>query len=155
MKPIGGLIEEAYDGSASFLYRVDQAETAVRLLRESYPELSAGLVTEHEFSIRLKPSAAQTGNAAPFHQELALYNSFLIRSGIALYTVSETQDHTLEDAFIRLTDEGGNQIVKLIQNEYIKLFTRRTTQLLILLLLAAAVGMAVFLPSASVQRPVL
>ena len=38
----------------------------------------------------------------------------------------------------------GIKLFKLIQNEYIKLFTRRTTQLLILLLLAAAVGMAFF-----------
>ena len=111
VKPIGGLIEEAYDGSTAFLYRVDQAETAVQLLREKYPDIAASLVTEHEFSVRLKPSSVPVSSGSPLHQELAAYNSFLIQSGITLYTVAETQDHTLEDAFIRLTDEGGNQIV--------------------------------------------
>lgn len=111
VKPIGGLIEEAYDGSTAFLYRVDQAETAVQLLREKYPDIAASLVTEHEFSVRLKPSSEPDSAGTPLHQELATYNSFLIQSGITLYTVAETQDHTLEDAFIRLTDEGGNQIV--------------------------------------------
>ncbi|HIS80986.1 MAG TPA: ABC transporter ATP-binding protein [Candidatus Scatomonas merdavium] len=111
VKPIGGLIEEAYDGSTAFLYRVDQAETAVQLLREKYPDIAASLVTEHEFSVRLKPSSEPDSAGTPLHQELAAYNSFLIQSGITLYTVAETQDHTLEDAFIRLTDEGGNQIV--------------------------------------------
>lgn len=111
VKPIGGLIEEAYGGSTAFLYQVDQAETAVRLLREKYPSLSAQLLTEHEFRIYLKPSRDTEETFLPFQQELAAYNRLLTESGISLYTVAENQDHTLEDAFIRLTDEGGSQIV--------------------------------------------
>ena len=111
VKPIGSLIEEAYDGSTAFLYRVSQAEQAVSLLRGKYPQIAASVLTEQEFSIRLKPEATEEYGTFPFQKELSSYNSFLIQSGISLYTVTESQDHTLEDAFIRLTDEGGSQIV--------------------------------------------
>ena len=111
VKPIGSLIEEAYDGSTAFLYQVDQAEPAVRLLREAYPSVSAKVLTEREFRVYLKPDADSPEAAAPFRKELAAYNRLLVEAGISLYTVAENQDHTLEDAFIRLTDEGGSQIV--------------------------------------------
>ena len=111
VKPIGSLIEEAYDGSTAFLYRVDQAEQAVKLLREHHRGLSAKLLTEHEFRIYLKPEETAGQAELPFHESLSAYNRLLVESGISLYTVSENQDHTLEDAFIRLTDEGGSQIV--------------------------------------------
>jgi ABC-2 type transport system ATP-binding protein len=114
VRPIGSLIEKAYDSGSSFLYQVDQAETAVKLLQEKFPGLSVIPVTEHEFTVRLNPLPAQEQQEEGipvFHPELARCNSFLIRSGITLYTVAETENHTLEDAFIRLTDEGGDQIV--------------------------------------------
>lgn len=113
VKPIGSLIEEAYDGSTAFLYRVDQAEQAVSVLRKIHPDLSAKLLTEHEFRVYLRPEQTEDTrkDALPFRKILSDYNRLLIESGIALYTVSENQDHTLEDAFIRLTDEGGSQIV--------------------------------------------
>ena len=111
IKPIGELIQEACGGSAAFLYRTDRAETAARLLREKVPELSARLLTEHEFLIYLKNQEKGSPEAAPLPEPLSLCNRLLIEAGISLYTVSEYQDHTLEDAFIRLTEEGGSQIV--------------------------------------------
>ena len=111
IKPIGELIQEACGGSAAFLYRTDRAETAARLLREKIPELSARLLTEHEFLIYLKNQEKGSPETAPLPEPLSLCNRLLIEAGISLYTVSEYQDHTLEDAFIRLTEEGGSQIV--------------------------------------------
>ncbi len=110
VRPIEDLIEEAYDGTSVFLYQVDHSEQAVKLLRESFPSLSAKLLTEHEFQIYLKPQAEDSQTGFPGREILSSYNRLLIEGGISLYTVSQQQDHTLEDAFIRLTDEGGSQI---------------------------------------------
>ena len=111
IKPIDSLIQEAYDGSAVFLYQVDRAEEAAGLLRERYPGISVKLLTEREFQVRLKSPAAASPADLSFRKELSGFNRLLMEAGMELYTVSETQDHTLEDAFIRLTDEGGDQIV--------------------------------------------
>ena len=111
IKPIGELIQEACGGSAAFLYRTDRAETAARLLRDKPPRLPPRLPTQHEFLIYLKNQEKGSPETAPLPEPLSLCNRLLIEAGISLYTVSEYQDHTLEDAFIRLTEEGGSQIV--------------------------------------------
>lgn len=99
IKTVEEMIKEADGKLVSYEYKVDSTTQALALLPKEY-ETKA--ITDTCFEIMV-----------PTENENSLISSFnrtLIENQIRLYTVAKKDTHNLEDAFIAMTKEGGDQI---------------------------------------------
>lgn len=94
---------KSLDGSLiTYEYEVNNVENAVSLINELNSEYEITNISENKFTISI-----------PVENEkniISDINIALINNNCRLYTVSKKETHSLEDAFIELTNEGGNQI---------------------------------------------
>lgn len=85
-------------GNSEYIYEVDDADKAVSLLEG----FNISVTDSSHFSVCI-----ESENSKEKAYEI---NAKLINSDIKLYTVTHKENNTLEDVFIELTQNGGNQI---------------------------------------------
>lgn len=93
------------DGSkVSYQYCVNDSKKAADIIGHNF-DVEADeieILSEKEFIIELQKETAE--------ENIADINAIIINNNIRLYSVSRMDSHSLEEAFIELTSEGGDQI---------------------------------------------
>lgn len=94
---------KSMDGStATYDYKVNNAEEAKNLIGEKYPDCEIICNGDSEFTL--------TVSVDDTNELIADVNAIIISGGVRLYSVAKKENRSLEDAFIELTNEGGTQI---------------------------------------------
>lgn len=102
VKTIDELISQSKGGTLTYHYNVDQAETALSRLQEQFPEITGHIMDETHFEISYE--SAQ-GDAY-----IGQLNRYLFEQDHTIYTVLPVTNKHLEDVFLEMTAEGGDQI---------------------------------------------
>ncbi len=94
---------KSLDGSIiTYEYEVNNVEYAISLINDLNSEYEISNINENTFNISI-----------PVENEkniISDINIMLINNNCRLYAVSKKETHSLEEAFIELTNEGGSQI---------------------------------------------
>ncbi|MBQ2744099.1 MAG: ABC transporter ATP-binding protein [Lachnospiraceae bacterium] len=102
VQTIEEMLKSIDTSTATYLYKVNDAEAAKIMIGEKYPAYEIACDGDSEFKL--------TVTAENANELIADVNALMISGGIRLYGVQRQESRSLEEAFIELTDEGGTQI---------------------------------------------
>jgi len=102
VKTVEDLIKNIEGKTMLYQYSVNDVVLAVNVISELNPDYIVSLIDEKHFSLEI-PSDSDD-------ETIASINRALINNNLQLYSVFRKESHNLEDAFIELTKDGGNQI---------------------------------------------
>lgn len=102
VKTIDELVAQSKGATSTFHYHVDSAEEALSVLTEQFPEVTGHVMDETHFEI--------TYDSALGELYIGTLNQFLFTKDYQIYTVLPVTNRRLEDVFLEITGEGGDQI---------------------------------------------
>lgn len=102
VKTIDELVAQSKGATLTFHYNVADAEEAYAALTEHFTELSGHVMDRTHFEISYSSELGEC-----YIGEL---NRFLFENSYTLYTVQAMTNRHLEDVFLEMTSEGGDQI---------------------------------------------
>lgn len=102
VKTIDELVAQSKGAVITFHYHTERAEAAYAALKEQFAELDGHVMDETHFEISYSSELGET--------HVGELNRFLFSNNYTLYTVLPAVNKHLEDVFLEMTSEGGDQI---------------------------------------------